>query len=131
MNAIFIDSKVEFVKDFKSLISSSKATFYEVYYGKPNTEFEFLFDATNCDESFFRFNLQFQSEEIQKLLCSLSPFERLIYGYSEDIKNMPLPYFRSFVSPLGHLDIAWTKDEIAVLIARTRKEKDFVRQQSS
>ena len=123
MDSIFSDAIAETREAFLDLVRNTVATFYEVYSGAPNGEFEGLFDKEHHGEHFLRFDVEKHSAEARARFCQLSDLERRAYDLPATTSEKPMPYFGAFVPSIGHTGIAWTSDEVQELIARTRQDE--------
>lgn len=121
--SLFTDAIAESYDDFRNMARNASATYYEVYSGSPYYEWENMFERTNPDERFLRFNMQTHSEKGRSFFLQLHDFERIAYNLPIGVIERPMPYFGSFVPPFGSICIAWTLDDIQKLITMTKKEQ--------
>ncbi len=126
MRDFFIDSEAETRDDFLKLVGSSRVTFYEVYDGTPNADIEQLLVEKATDELLLRFDMSLHTSPGRARFCSLSDFERKGYGLPRKTPEMPMPYFSAYLLGYGRVDVAWTRDEVEMLIVKTREERDLV-----
>lgn len=122
MPQTFTDAIAESREEFLDLVREARATYYEVYSGTPDSASERLFEGAIEDELLLRFDLRNHSEGARARFRELTDLERRAYEFPADLAEKPIPYFGSFVTPFGKVGIAWTREEIADLITRTRKE---------
>ncbi len=128
MEREFVDCIAETLKDFRDLVRSSAAVFYEVYRGAPDASMEKIFIENATDELLLRFDLNSHAEAACVRFCNLNEFESKAYGLPLGTQQMPLPYFGSYIPNFGRFDVAWTQDEALRLIDGTRKEKELAMQ---
>ena len=126
MDRCYIDAIAETRDEFFELVRHAPAVYYEVYDSVVDEELEDCIKESVLDELLLRFNMRDHSETGRFRFCALNDFECRAYKFPSGTREMPLPYFASFVPGYGRIDVAWTRDEVEKLINSTRSERKIV-----
>lgn len=122
MKPQFVNEIAESSRAYLDLMGHAEATFYEVYSGIPSFELEGLIKETLPGEQFLRFDMQGHSEEAKARFCYLGYVERRAYDFPDNVKEKPLPHFKTYVRGMGPVGIAWSLSEVPDLIAHMRQD---------